>query len=272
MKKAFSLLELSIVIIIIGLIIVGSVGGSKLIEEAKLQKVSTEISSIRKAVNMFQAVYNQLPGDFSKASNFGFTSNYTGDGDDKIEILNNEYKESWLDLVSAGFLDYTLADVANIGSDPDTDTNHKSFASGFNKNSCYHGLWTGSTGQLSWQSGAYSGMDSDFSEMGYALTVLGIDADDTTTNTDGAEYNRCTGALFTALQAKKIDTKLDDGKPHTGEVRIRLTSQNDVGSTSATVTTNDSTGCLDANGNQSTTENYNVASSGIACNLVMKAE
>lgn len=67
MKKGFSLVELSIVIIIIGLLFVGVSAGSTLIEQAKLRKIINEIMEVQRSVKIFKVAYDYLPGDFPDA-------------------------------------------------------------------------------------------------------------------------------------------------------------------------------------------------------------
>ncbi len=67
MKKGFSLVELSIVIIIIGLLFVGVSAGSTLIEQAKLRKIINEIMEVQRSVRIFKVAYDYLPGDFPDA-------------------------------------------------------------------------------------------------------------------------------------------------------------------------------------------------------------
>ena len=86
MKKAFSLVELSIVLIIIGLLVGGVTTGSKLIESSKLNKLVNEISSIKITYHTFKSIYEMAPGDLDIAqSYFGTTGIVNGDGDGKIE-------------------------------------------------------------------------------------------------------------------------------------------------------------------------------------------
>ena len=48
-NKAFSLIELSIVLIIIGLLIAGIIGGKSLIESAKIRNVVNEFNNLEKS-------------------------------------------------------------------------------------------------------------------------------------------------------------------------------------------------------------------------------
>ena len=86
-KSGFSLVELSIVIIIIGLLFVGVSGGSKLIKSAKLNKIMRDISAVDTSFLAFLQAYDAYPGDFKDATTFwGDTGVADGNGDGKIEI------------------------------------------------------------------------------------------------------------------------------------------------------------------------------------------
>jgi prepilin-type N-terminal cleavage/methylation domain-containing protein len=79
-KEAFSLVELSIVIIIIGILITGVSVGSKLVHEASLKKIMLNVENYRTSVNIFKATYDALPGDLDIASNYWNTANGNNDG------------------------------------------------------------------------------------------------------------------------------------------------------------------------------------------------
>ena len=75
MKKGFTLVELSIVLVIIGLLIGGILVGQSLIESAKTTATLQQLSQFDIAVSNFSTKYKQLPGD----SKF-----HGGDGDQAI--------------------------------------------------------------------------------------------------------------------------------------------------------------------------------------------
>lgn len=66
-KKGFTLIELSIVLVIIGLIVGGVLVGRELIEAAEERAVVGEIQKHQTAFNMFKLKYNAMPGDYHKA-------------------------------------------------------------------------------------------------------------------------------------------------------------------------------------------------------------
>ena len=64
-KSAFSLIELSIVLIIIGLLIAGITGGASLIKSSELRSIMGEARGYAVSVNSFFTQYDQYPGDAS---------------------------------------------------------------------------------------------------------------------------------------------------------------------------------------------------------------
>jgi len=68
--QAFSLVELSIVLVILGLLTGGILAGQSLIRAAELRSVITEYNRYRTAVFSFRDKYFALPGDMSNATSF----------------------------------------------------------------------------------------------------------------------------------------------------------------------------------------------------------
>lgn len=86
----FTLIELSIVLVIIGLIIGGVMVGRDLIESAKLRTVITQVREFETAINTFKLKYHALPGDFSQPlaiwPTWDFsTGSQAGNGNDIID-------------------------------------------------------------------------------------------------------------------------------------------------------------------------------------------
>src|SRR5665213_3036991 len=80
-KTGFTLIELSIVLVIIGLIVGGILVGQDLIKAAEVRAQISQIEKYDQAVNTFRAKFNAIPGDMAvaTASQFGFTNtNCTG--------------------------------------------------------------------------------------------------------------------------------------------------------------------------------------------------
>ena len=79
MKKGFTLIEMSIVLVIIGLIIGGVLLGRDLISAAAVRAQIAQIEKYNAAVNTFKGKYGYLPGDIPDpyASRFGFKARGT---------------------------------------------------------------------------------------------------------------------------------------------------------------------------------------------------
>jgi prepilin-type N-terminal cleavage/methylation domain-containing protein len=74
-RGGFTLIELSIVLVIIGLIVGGVLVGQDLIRAAGLKSVITDVNRYVTAIHTFQTKYNnELPGDMPDATNYWGTS------------------------------------------------------------------------------------------------------------------------------------------------------------------------------------------------------
>lgn len=123
-KRGFTLVELSIVLIILGLLVGGIVGGSKLIEVAKVNAVISEIRGYNTSINIFRASYNNaLPGDIATPTDIGTGISGAGNGDSKITCgsgvaagTNNEAQNAWYHLSVAGLITTTVTTSATAAN------------------------------------------------------------------------------------------------------------------------------------------------------------
>lgn len=81
--KGFTLVELSIVIVIIGLIVAGITAGQNLVKSAKLRGLLTEAKTYAQAITTFKLQYDALPGDMRNASSY-WPGVGNGNGNKKI--------------------------------------------------------------------------------------------------------------------------------------------------------------------------------------------
>jgi len=111
MKKqsGFTLVEIAIVLVIIGLLLGGALKGQELIENAKINRVKSDFDQISAAIYSYQDRYRALPGDDASADdNVGSAA--TGNGDGLIggnwASTNNanESRMIWDHLRRAGFI------------------------------------------------------------------------------------------------------------------------------------------------------------------------
>jgi prepilin-type N-terminal cleavage/methylation domain-containing protein len=124
MKAGFTLVELSIVLVIIGLVIGGVLVGQDLISAASVLAQISQIEKYQTAVNTFKLKFNALPGDIAdpNASAFGFAARgqYAGEGDgdgfiqgindssggqDIWGVFTGESGMFWVDLSQAQLID-----------------------------------------------------------------------------------------------------------------------------------------------------------------------
>lgn len=77
-KKGFMLIELSIALVVIGLLFAGVSGGTALIENAKVRATLSQIEGIKNAANMFNAEFGLPPGGLTDTLNQFPSAIFTG--------------------------------------------------------------------------------------------------------------------------------------------------------------------------------------------------
>ena len=82
-RNGFTLIELSIVLIVIGLLVAGIVGGQSLIRQAELRSIVAKANSIVTAISVFSLEYDSFPGDMDNATSYWTDAN-NGNGDRSI--------------------------------------------------------------------------------------------------------------------------------------------------------------------------------------------
>lgn len=87
-ESGFTLIEIAIVLIIIGLLLGGIMKGQTMVKNAKIKRYATDTQSIQGAINAYMDSYWVLPGDDSTASaRFPGTVPANGNGDGDIDGL-----------------------------------------------------------------------------------------------------------------------------------------------------------------------------------------
>ena len=205
MKNGFSLVELSIVLVILGLLTGGILAGQNLIHAAELRSVTSQFTSLNTAIYTFRDKYFALPGDMTNAYDFwgakvGCTdvlnsdsvpAGCNGNGDGEI----NDRVDSGEDLRAVQFLaEAGLIEGSYTGLVAATGNKRQIGVNIIPSRITNAGMWINN---LAGGMAGRSGNVITFSkETG---TYMG-------------------GAALTPEDQWNIDTKLDDGKPLMGRV------------------------------------------------------
>ena len=116
-QNGFTLIEIAIVLVIIGLLLGGVLKGQELITSARVRNLITQQDGIKAAYFGFLDRFRALPGDYNQATtniagvSTAACNSGNGDGDGRIESANNENVLAWEHLSKAGFINgsYTCA-------------------------------------------------------------------------------------------------------------------------------------------------------------------
>ncbi len=96
-KHGFTLVEMSIVIIIIGFLIAGLLIGQSMLRNSRVRAITAEAANYTLAISNFRDKYQALPGDFAGASSvWSSVSNGNGDGLVTVNISNANLAEQFL--------------------------------------------------------------------------------------------------------------------------------------------------------------------------------
>ncbi len=105
MKNGFTLVELSIVLVIIGLLIGGILVGQSLIESAKINATVQQIQQFDAGVMAFKAKYKFLPGDSPSFGGDGDgVIDRSGNHNDSANLFNRELGNFWADTFPTKYI------------------------------------------------------------------------------------------------------------------------------------------------------------------------
>ncbi len=197
-ESGFTLVELSIVMIIVGLLIGGVLKGQELYNNAVISKVATAFTNSEAAVETFYDMYKRNPGDMPNASTvWPGADDGNGDGFIDDESFNDPV------LIEEGivFQHLSKADLISGGYTGKLDDN---------------GLWVG--GQ--------TGPGFDMGQGSFSLGWIGAAPNPTTwygqsghSFVYGKPQGRYpTGPLLSGIETRKLDQKIDDGNPTSGRL------------------------------------------------------
>lgn len=260
------MVELSIVLVIIGLIVAGVLVGQDLIRGAEVRATVSQLERFSATVNTFRVKYTQIPGDINKAVDFGLndpddTNQIIGGNGDANGLISNFVHTDTVAVTVASPINQAKGEITNFWY-------HLSRAHLIEGN--FNGAQTG--GQLSetfprtkMNRGGFTVYNKD----GINHFHIGV------TNSDGANHSFANN--LRPEEAYGIDVKIDDGFPERGAT-IAITgdfatwencvpgSTTPCAATSATSGAN--TGCMyDPDGTGPKEREYDLFSTGLLCQL-----
>ncbi len=219
-RNGFTFLELSIVMVIIGLLIGGVLTGKELIGSSEMKTIGSRMSAYNAALINFREKYNAIPGDMSNATSYwtsdsncntvtmyaaaGTTATCNGDGNGHVDSSASAI-EWWRlpqHLANAGMIQGIYS---GRGADPSASSTGGLYMGQADLN--LPGLPRAGVLQTMWVGTITSTADATYYEGSYAnMTLVG----------EPVSKNLSTGPLMTTSEAYNFDLKYDDGKPGTG--------------------------------------------------------
>jgi prepilin-type N-terminal cleavage/methylation domain-containing protein len=183
-QSGFTLVEIAIVLVIVGLLLAGIIQGSALINSGTAKNLANELKTIPVYVYQYQDKFRALPGDDANANNHVGGSNATTGG----TIGNGRIEGSWNSTTNTdeSFLFWEHIRRAGLAAGP-TNTADAGYAP--------HNVAGGRVGISS------------------GVPIAGM----------SGSYFVCSGAVL-GKYVRQIDTTLDDGNTDTGSLRAALQS------------------------------------------------
>ena len=232
-EGGFTLIEIAIVVVIIGLLLGGILKGQEMIRNARAHNVANQGNAIKASILGFQDRFRALPGDYNRASdNMTGLDNLeecvatatdlqpllgvgNGDGNSRIGGEPDEAEDTqtgcqrihelafaWRHLSAAGFLSGNF-DGDSAGLD------EPNF--GCRGTTCLTNAFNGGL-ILSYSYGQFSQPKTDEGETETPTTEKAI--------TDGKSTQLNTGRFIPVEIIAELDRKVDDGDPSKGSFRI----------------------------------------------------
>ena len=208
-RHGFTLIELSLVLVIIGLLVGGVLAGKALIQQAEIRAAASQLQKFETSYRTFQVKYGCIMGDCANATEFfgdnyvvvaagcppsGGAGNGNGDGDGLISWSGYSGGANWFcestqalkSLELSNFLPTKIISPCRLG------------------NPTYFKAINDSCGYF-YKDDLYSG-----------VTPIKTNSINLATFTSGNTLN---SSALSPVQARLIDEKIDDGQPATGKFR-----------------------------------------------------
>jgi prepilin-type N-terminal cleavage/methylation domain-containing protein len=259
-RSGFTLIELSIVLVVIGLIVGGVIAGQSLMRSSQLQSIISDQAKYVEAAKQFREKYGFWPGDFPNATTSwgamttcppaaGSSSSgiltCNGNGDSQINFQTNASGTTtnlneaflfWQHLTNAQLIEGKYTGIAGSGGNSDHVAG-KNCPEGRGK-----GMGFGITyaGTIVGGNDIYGNSTSYFNyNYGHVLVVGGY-----------SSGNLPVAAALSPAEAQGLDTKYDDGLPATGNVQTWANGSA-------------------YNANCSSATAYNITKNGLQCSMIL---
>lgn len=219
-QSGFTLIELSIVIVIIGMLVGGVLMGQNLIRNADLQTVVTDAAKYKSAAKQFSDKYLALPGDFAEATGVWGKDNAACTADTGTAAVPGTCNGNGNGMMDASAGASATGEIFQFWKQLQLEGSAKGSFSGLSGSG-------GATHAIAGQNvpaGKVSNSGwSNASSFNYVGDVAAYALDYGNQLIFGAQV---AGALtlnpiLTPEEAWSIDTKIDDGKPASGSIIAR---------------------------------------------------
>ena len=186
-ESGFTLVEIAIVLVIIGLLLGGILKGQEMITQAKIKNVINDFNGVTAAVNTYQDRYRALPGDDATANvRWASQGAVQGNGDGALQGVYNAVSTSPL----------TIAQESNLF------------------------WWHLRLGGF--VPGAITGLAAGVQPPNATNGIIGVQSSIGGTANLGFSSNIVCSSNLTDKIAIAVDTQMDDGTPGAGEIRGAL--------------------------------------------------
>jgi prepilin-type N-terminal cleavage/methylation domain-containing protein len=214
-QKGFTLVEIAIVLVIIGLLLGGILKGQELINSARVRNLADSTSGIQAAYFGFIDRYRRVPGDWD-ATNAGnaiagvITSG--GNNNGRLDTTGgwDEANALWEHISKAGFIS---------------------------------GAYVGGTGEPNTNNGV-----APLNPFNSPIIVARTDNYLDVTSTPPSRLHLIIGRGTPVDIARELDTKLDDSNPETGNLRSAATGAGPLGGAAGSAWGGSQSGCVDTTG------------------------
>ncbi len=207
-QAGFTLVEIAIVLVIIGLLLGGVLKGQELINSAKVKNFATDFRNVPLFIYGYQDKFKSLPGDDVQVnSHLGASLCATtclASGSDQGNGVINGAWDDQTDPNAENNMFWRHVRLAGLAAGPTTTSDATYFPTNAD--------------------GGFIGIESGGAATGGAYIANGtVDAGTGVVTDDGTDYSPtylvCSRGIL-GKYAKQLDTTLDDGQTATGSVRV----------------------------------------------------